>query len=284
MNLCNEAEIKALLARHGFSFSKALGQNFLINPAIPARIAAECGADRQSAVLEIGPGIGCLTKELSAVAGFVVAVELDRRLPALLKESLAGLDNIELVTGDILKLDLAALTGERFAGLRPMVCANLPYNITSPVLTLLAESKRFDRVTVMLQREVARRIAARAGTPDYGAFSVFMGWHYETEILFDVPPESFLPRPRVWSSVIALDKRTRPPADVPDEPFFFKVVRAAFAQRRKTLVNSLSASLGPGYSREAVSAAVAACGFGPTVRGEELDIPAFAALSHALAV
>jgi len=281
MDLCSVNDIRALLSRHGFRFSKALGQNFLTEPWVPERIAGESGADSSCGVLEIGPGVGCLTKELSLVAGKVVAVELDKRLPALLSESLAGCDNVEIISGDILALDLPTLVREKFAGLTPMVCANLPYNITSPVLSALIDSRAFETITVMVQREVARRIASTAESGDYGAFSVYVNYHAEPEILFDVSPDCFMPQPKVWSSVIRLKMRKAPPAEISDETFFFRVVRAAFAQRRKTLVNALAASFTT-LPKSDIQDAVAECGFSPMVRGEALDIAGFASLSRAI--
>jgi len=280
MDLCDINEIKALLGRHGFRFSKSLGQNFLINPQIPRDIAAASGAGPGTGVLEIGPGIGPLTRELSALADKVVCVELDRSLLPILSETLADRDNVEVVCGDILKLDLPALVDGKLAGTEEtLVCANLPYNITTPVLTALLEEGRFASVTVMIQREVARRICAAPGTADYGAFSVFCQYHAEARTLFDVPPECFLPAPKVTSSVLRLVPRPAP-AEVDDEARFFRVVRAAFAQRRKTLVNSLSAALG--LPKDAAAAAVLACGLPAGVRGERLGISEFAALSKQL--
>ena len=282
MQLTNPTEIKALLNRHGFRFSKAMGQNFLIAAWVPERIAQEAAPDAAAGVLEVGPGIGCLTAELSRRAGKVVAVELDERLRPILAETLSGCANVELVFGDVLKLDLPALVRERFAGLRPVVCANLPYNVTSPLLAAFLEAGCFEEITVMIQREVARRLCARAGTADYGAFTVFTQWYAEPEILFDVPPGCFLPAPKVTSSVVRLRVRKTPPAAVTDEKLFFAVVRAAFNQRRKTLVNALSSGLS-GCDKDTAAAAVARCGFDARIRGEALDLAGFAAVANALA-
>ncbi len=281
MDLCDIHEIKALLGRHGFRFSKSLGQNFLIDPQIPQKIAAASGAGPGTGVLEIGPGIGPLTRELAGRADKVVAVELDRSLLPILAETLRDCPNAEVISGDILKMDISALIGENFLGksLNPIACANLPYNITTPVLTALLEAGCFASVTVMIQREVARRICAAPGTADYGAFSVFCQYHAEARMLFDVPPECFLPAPKVTSTVLRLDPRPAP-AEVDDEARFFRVVRGAFAQRRKTLVNSLSASLG--LPKADTAAAVLACGLPEDVRGERLGISEFAALSKLL--
>ena len=281
MDLCDIREIKSLLARHGFHFSKSMGQNFLIQSWVPRDIAAASGAGPGVGVLEIGPGIGPLTDRLAGLADRVAAVELDRSLLPVLAETMAGHDNVEIVPGDILKLDVPALVGEKLAGLTPIVCANLPYNITTPVLTALLEARCFASITVMIQREVARRICAAPGTPDYGAFSVYCQVHAGTELLFDVPPDCFLPAPKVTSSVLRLTPRSLP-AEIEDEAFFFRVVRAAFAQRRKTLLNALGAAFGGQVSKEELAGLLAGCGLPPDVRGERLGIPEFAALARAL--
>lgn len=281
MQLTNPTEIKSLLARHGFRFSKAMGQNFLTAAWVPERIAQEAVPDDGTGVLEVGPGVGCLTAELSRRAGKVVAVELDERLRPILAETLSGCENVELIFGDVLKLDLPALVRERLAPLRPVVCANLPYNVTSPLLAAFLESGCFAEITVMIQREVAHRLCARAGTADYGAFTVFTQWYAEPEILFDVPPGCFMPAPKVTSSVVRLRVRETKPAAVADEKLFFAVVRAAFNQRRKTLVNALGSGLA-GFDKETIAAAVAHCGFDPRIRGEALDIAGFAAIANAL--
>lgn len=281
MNLTNPTELKALLNRHGFRFSKAMGQNFLIAAWVPERIAAEAGIDKGTGVLEVGPGVGCLTHELAGYAGKVVAVELDERLRPVLAETLSDCENTEIVFGDVLKQDLPALAREKFPGLRPVVCANLPYNVTSPLLAAFLDAGCFETVTVMIQREVAKRLCARPGTADYGAFTVYAQWHAEPEILFDVSPGCFLPAPKVTSSVVKLTVRKTPPVTVRDEKLLFAIVRAAFNQRRKTLVNALSAGLN-GVSREQIAAAIAACGLDEKIRGEALGIPEFAALADQL--
>ena len=283
MNLCDIRDIKALLSRHGFHFSKAKGQNFLIEEWVPRDIAEASGADKAHAVLEIGPGIGPLTQQLCRRAAKVTAVELDKALYPVLAETMADEDNFTLVPGDIMKLDIPALVDEHFEGLTPLVCANLPYNITTPVLTALVEAKRFEAITVMIQKEVALRIAAKPGTGDYGAFSLFMQYHTEPEVLFDVPPECFLPAPKVTSAVLRCRVR-KEPAVSPQcgEEFFFRTVRAAFAQRRKTLLNSLSSVFGGQLSKDALAQVIANCGFEPTVRGERLGLNEFAALADEL--
>ena len=281
MDLCNINEIKGLLARHGFRFSKSMGQNFLIESWVPRDIAQASGAGPGTGVLEVGPGIGPLTRELSRRADRVVSVELDRSLLPILEETLSDCPNARVCPGDILKTDIPALVGEQFQGLTPLACANLPYNITTPAITALIEAGCFASITVMIQREVAHRICAAPGTGDYGAFSVFCQYHTRPELLFDVPPECFLPAPKVTSSVVRLVP-CPPPAEVDDEAHFFRVVRAAFAQRRKTLVNSLSSALGMPLSKEALTCAVTACGLPENIRGERLSITDFAALSRAL--
>ena len=275
MNLCDISQIKALLARHGFRFSKSMGQNFLIESWVPRDIAAASGAGPETGVLEVGPGIGPLTRELSHLAGKVVSVELDRSLLPILKETLADRDNVEIVSGDILKTDIPALVLEKFAGLTPIACANLPYNITTPAITALLESGCFQSITVMIQREVARRICAQPGTGDYGAF------YAKTELLFDVPPECFIPAPKVTSSVLRLTPRPLP-EEIGDPVAFFRVVKAAFAQRRKTLLNALSAVYGGQFSKQELQAILQRCGLPGDIRGERLDIPQFAALARVL--
>ena len=282
MDLCNITEIKALLARHGFHFSKAKGQNFLTAAWVPERIAEEAGVDETCGVLEVGPGIGPLTRQLCRRAGKVVAVEVDTSLQPLLAETMAGCNNLEILFRDILKTDIPALVQKEFAGLRPMACANLPYYITTPILAALLESRAFSSVTVMVQKEVAQRICAPAGKSEYGAFSVFCQYYAEPRLLFDVPPSCFIPQPKVTSAVLTLPVRSAPPCDVADEKLFFRVVRASFAQRRKTLLNALSSGFSE-LSKAELAEIIEACGLAPTVRGETLDIPAFAAIATALA-
>lgn len=280
MDLCSINEIKALLARHGFHFSKSMGQNFLIQSWVPQDIAAASGAGEGTGVLEVGPGIGPLTRELAKRADKVASVELDRSLLPILEETLADCPNAEVCSGDILKTDIPALVGEKFSGLTPLACANLPYNITTPAITALIEAGCFKTITVMIQREVARRICAAPGSSDYGAFSVFCQYYAETELLFDVPPECFLPAPKVTSAVVRLVPRKAPPQTLVDDKTFFRVVKAAFAQRRKTLLNSLSSS--GGYSKDLLRSVLAECGLEETIRGERLGIDAFAELAFRL--
>ena len=281
MDLCNINEIKSLLARHGFRFSKSMGQNFLIADWVPREIAKASGAHPDTGVLEIGPGIGCLTRELAGRAGKVVSVELDRSLLPILEETLADRDNVEIVSGDILKLDIRQMTRDMpwLSGFA--ACANLPYNITTPAITALIEAQCFFAITVMIQKEVAQRICAQPGSKDYGAFSVYCQYYTAPELLFEVPPDCFIPAPKVTSAVVRMVPRPAP-AEVDDPDHFFRVVKAAFALRRKTLLNSLSANLGGQYTKETLSQAIAACGLPADVRGERLSIPQFAQLSRCL--
>ncbi len=281
MELTNINDIKALLARHGFRFSKSMGQNFLTAAWVPEDIAAAAGIDGDTGVLEIGPGIGCLTEQLSLRAGKVVSVELDTALRPVLTETLAGRDNVEIVYADVLKTDIPGLLDDKMPGMRRVVCANLPYNVTGPVISGLLKCGCFDSVTVMIQREVARRICAQPGTGDYGAFTVFVNWYAQPEPLFDVSPDCFIPQPKVTSSVIRLNCRKTPPAGVKSEELFMRVVRAAFAQRRKTLLNALSAGFGE-LSKESIEKCLESCSIDPRVRGEMLSIGEFVKIADAL--
>ncbi|MBQ9980302.1 MAG: 16S rRNA (adenine(1518)-N(6)/adenine(1519)-N(6))-dimethyltransferase RsmA [Oscillospiraceae bacterium] len=282
MDLCSMKYLKELLPRHGFSFSKSLGQNFLIEKWVPRRIAEESCLDENTGVLEVGPGVGCLTRELACRAAKVVCVELDKRLLPVLEETLGDLENTKVINGDILKTDTAEIVKTEFSGLRPVVCANLPYYITSPVIAQLLEAGCFDTVTVMVQKEVARRICAPAGRADYGAFTVFVNWYAEPKILFDVPAGCFCPAPKVDSAVVLLKKRSAPPAEVTNTDMFFRVVKASFAQRRKTLLNGLGAVFCDRLTKDAISGALEECGIDPRTRGETLDIQAFAKISEKL--
>lgn len=281
MDLCDIRNIKALLARHGFHFSKSMGQNFLIESWVPQQIADSAGGADTVGVLEIGPGIGPLTAQLAKRCGKVVSVELDKALLPVLAETMGEFNNVEIVCGDIMKLNIPALISEKLNGFSPIACANLPYNITTPVITALLEAGCFERITVMIQREVAMRICGAPGSSDYGAFSVFCQYHAHCERLFDVGPECFLPAPKVASSVIRLTPRPAP-EEVENEDAFFRVVRAAFAQRRKTLLNSLSSSFSSTHSKDELRAAITSCGLPEDVRGERLGIPEFAALAKKL--
>ena len=282
IDVCNIQIMKPLLAEHGFHFSKAKGQNFLIASWVPERIAQDAGVDETAGVLEIGPGIGPLTQQLCLRAGKVCAVELDTRLKPILDMTVGEFSNLEILWNDVLKQDVAALVKEKFSGLRPMACANLPYYITSPILTALLEAECFDSVTVMVQKEVAQRIAAKPGTADYGAFTVFCQYYAEPELLFDVPAGCFLPQPKVTSAVISLRTRKELPWHIESKELFFRTVRASFAMRRKTLQNGLAAGF-PELGKTGAGEVISACGLPASVRGETLDIPAFAAIANEIA-
>ena len=274
--------MKPLLAEHGFHFSKAKGQNFLIASWVPQQIAEDAGVDSTAGVLEIGPGIGPLTQQLCLRANKVVAVELDQRLKPILNMTVGEFDNLEILWDDVLKQNIPALISEKFGGLRPMACANLPYYITSPILTALLEAECFESVTVMVQKEVAQRIAAKPGSADYSAFTVFCQYYAEPELLFDVPAGCFLPQPKVTSAVIQLRCRKELPWQIDDKDIFFRTVRASFAMRRKKLQNGLAAGF-PELGKAGAGEVIAACGLPENVRGETLGIPEFAALANEIA-
>lgn len=280
MDLCNRRNIEALLARHGFRFSKSMGQNFLIEDWVPRDTAEACGADESIGVLEVGPGIGPLTRELAKRAGKVVSVELDPRLYPVLAETMAGFDNFTLVEGDIMKQDLSALVAEHFDGLRPVLCANLPYNITTPLLTNCVKAGCFTSITVLIQKEVAQRICARPGSAEYGAFSLLMQYYTVPELLFTVPNTCFVPMPKVTSAVIRCITREKPPVSVRSEAMLWRTVKAGFALRRKTLVNSLQT--GFSLSKPELARILNDCGLAADIRGERLDLQEYARLSDAL--
>ncbi len=280
MNLTDLKTIQPLMEKHGFHFSKSLGQNFLVRQWVPERILEVSGASPATGVLEIGPGIGVLTQELCRQAARVVSVELDTALLPVLDETLAEFDNVQIINQDVMKTDIPALVQEHFAGLTPIACANLPYNITTPVLTKLLDSGCFPQITVMIQREVAKRICARPGTADYGAFTVYVNFYADPEICFDVPPDCFLPRPKVTSSVIRL-RAKEAPKDLEDKQMFFNLVKASFAQRRKTLVNGLATLFSGKLDKNEITEVLQQCGFSPMVRGETFGIPEFVTLSNA---
>ena len=281
LELTDIGTIKALLARHGFHFSKALGQNFIVNPSVCPRMADESGIDSESGVIEIGAGIGVLTAELAKRAKKVVCIELDSKLLPILDETLADFDNIEIINADVLKTDLAALIDEKFSGMPVYVCANLPYYITSPVIMPLLESRLpLKAVTVMVQREAAQRLCAPVGSRLSGAVTVAVDYYAEARKLFDVSAGSFMPAPKVDSSVIRLDIREKPGIEVSDEKLFFSMVHAAFSQRRKTASNSISS--GTGIPKAVVAEAIERCGFPPAVRAESMTAEQLAALCEAL--
>ena len=279
--LSDISTIRAVLEKNGFHFSKALGQNFLINPSVCPRMAALSGAADCAGAVEVGPGIGVLTWELSQVAKKVVSIELDKRLLPVLDETLADCDNVKILNADVMKLDLRRMIEEEFPGGEVAVCANLPYYITSPVIMrLLEERLPVTSITVMVQKEAAERLCAHPGERACGAVSAAVWYYAEPEILFQVSRGSFMPAPNVNSAVIRLRIRRTPPVEVADEPFFFRVVRAAFAQRRKTAVNSIANTLG--RSKQAVAAAFDAAGVPQNARAEALTLEDFAALTAGL--
>ena len=270
-NLSDISVIKSVLSRHGFTFSKALGQNFIINPGVCPRIAEEGGAGEGVGVLEVGAGIGVLTAELAKRASKVVCVELDTRLLPVLDETLGEFDNVKIINGDILKVDLHRILEDEFGNMPVVVCANLPYYITSPVIMRLLESRlKIDSVTVMVQKEAAVRLCADVGSRDSGAVTVAVNYYAEAQKLFDVSRGSFMPSPNVDSAVIRLDILKNPPIEVSDEKFFFSMVKAAFSQRRKTASNGISA--GMGISKPTVIEAIEAANLSPTVRAEALTM------------
>ena len=276
--LSNIKNVKEILARHGFTFSKKLGQNFIVNPSICPRIAELGGAGPDTGVLEIGPGLGVLTWELAARARKVVAVELDERLLPVLGETLAGFDNVKVIQADVLKIDLDALLRQEFPNMEVVICANLPYYITSPIVMRLLETRLpVKAITVMVQKEAAARICAAPGSRNAGALSAAVSYYAVPQILFPVSRGSFMPAPEVDSAVIRLDIRPQPAVSPVDEALFFKVIRAGFSQRRKTLTNSLSSGLG--LAKDQTSAALQQVGLRPSARAEELTLEDFCRLT-----
>lgn len=279
--LCDIGEIKRIMESSGFSFSKALGQNFIVNPSVCPRMAQMCGADRECGVLEVGPGIGVLTNELCKVAKKVVAVELDKRLPEILSKTLSDHDNVKIISGDIMELDLHKLIAEEFEGMDVVVCANLPYYITSPVIMkLLEERLPIKALTVMVQKEAADRLCAQMGTRAAGAVTAAVRYYSEPQLLFKVSAGSFMPAPKVDSAVIRLDVHGGSTLDVKDEKLYFRVVRGAFSQRRKTVSNSLSSVLS--LDKAQVTQALAKAEVSPMARAEQLSLEDFARISNAI--
>ncbi|MBQ7745113.1 MAG: 16S rRNA (adenine(1518)-N(6)/adenine(1519)-N(6))-dimethyltransferase RsmA [Ruminococcus sp.] len=269
--------IKDILHRHGFTFSKALGQNFLINPSVCPRMAELSGAGEGVGVIEIGPGIGVLTNELCQLADKVVAVELDKRLIPVLGETLAEYDNVKVINADVLELDLNKLIEEEFSGMEVVICANLPYYITSPVIMKLLEDKLpITAITVMVQKEAAQRICAPVGSRESGAVTVSVNYYAEPSLQFHVSAGSFMPAPKVDSAVIRLDVRKEPPV-ITDEEKFFRVVKAAFSQRRKVISNSLSSGLK--MSKDEINEVLAAANVPSNARAEKLSLDDFAAIA-----
>jgi len=282
ISLSDPNAVQALLRRHGFHFSKAMGQNFIVDDSVCPQMAALCGADENTGVLEVGPGIGVLTRELSFVAKKVAAVELDTRLLPVLKETLGDRDNVKVHNGDIMKIDVHGLLKEEFPDMPVVVCANLPYYITSPIIMkLLEEHLPIQALTVMVQKEAAERICAAPGTRACGAVSAAVRYYAVPEVLFEVGRGSFMPPPNVDSAVIRLNIPQTPPYAVKDEAMFFRTVQAAFAQRRKTVLNSVSATMG--YPKAEVQAVMEAAGVAPTARAEQLTMEELVCLADALA-
>ena len=279
MKLTDISTIRQLFEKHGFSFTKSLGQNFLINPTVCPKIAEMGGAGKNVGAIEIGTGIGVLTRELAERCEKVVAIEIDTGLKPILDETLEEYDNVEVIFADVMETDLNKLIAEKFPDMDVIVCANLPYYITTPILMRLLESRLpIEAITVMVQKEVAQRICSAPGRGEYGAFSVFCQYYAEPELLFDVPASCFIPQPKVTSSVIRLRRREKPPVEVGDEKLMFRVIRAAFNQRRKTLVNALSSQLGV-LDKENAARVLVNCGFDTKIRGETVDIVGFAKIS-----
>lgn len=281
MELSNIGTIKDILGRHGFTFSKSLGQNFLINPSVCPKMAEQSGAKKGVGVIEVGPGIGVLTCQLAERADRVVAIELDKRLLPVLDETLAEYDNIKIINDDILKIDLKKLIETEFSGMDVVVCANLPYYITSPVIMKLLEDRLpINALTVMVQKEAAQRICAEVGSRQSGAVTVAVNYYAKPQILFGVSAGSFMPAPKVDSAVIRLDILKEPCVQVEDEELFFKVVKAAFSQRRKTLPNSLSAGLQ--ISKVTVTNALNRANVPVNYRAEQLTMEQLAKISNAI--
>ena len=281
MDLCSEKDIRALLGRHGFRFAKSMGQNFLIEGWVPRDIAEASGAGPDTGVLEIGPGIGVLTKELARRAAKVVSIEVDERLPPLLAETMAGVENFKLVLQDVLKADLRALIEEEFPGMPVAVCANLPYYITSPiVMKLLGDRLPIRNLTVMVQKEAADRLAAAPGTRASSAISCAVSYYATSKLMFTAAPGSFYPAPKVTSAVVRMDVRTTPAVQVEDEDGYFALIRAAFGQRRKTAANAIASGLG--LPKDKVIAAIEAAGFDARIRPEALTLEDFAAVQREL--
>ena len=282
MDLCNLSVIKSVMADAGITFRKEFGQNFLINRIIPEEIAEQCADDKESMILEIGPGIGCLTAELASRYAKVVAVEIDKGLIPVLDKTLAEFDNVTVINADVMKIDLATLIAERSEGRPVSVCANLPYYITTPILMMLLESGiKFSTITVMVQNEVAQRLVAEPGKADYGAITAVLGYYGTVRRLFKVSAGSFVPAPKVDSAVIRIDIYREPKFNPKSEKLFKSLIKAAFEMRRKTLQNAISAKL-QGYSKEEIKDAILALGYPETVRGERLSTEDFVNLSNKL--
>lgn len=280
--LGNPKETIAILNKYGFNFQKKFGQNFLIDTHVLEKIIRAADITEDDCVLEIGPGIGTMTQYLCENAGKVIAVEIDKNLiPILTEDTLAAYDNVKVINSDVLKLDLKKLAEEENGGRPIKVVANLPYYITTPIIMGLFEAGvPLASITVMVQKEVADRMQAGPGSKDYGALSLAVQYYAEPYIAANVPPNCFMPRPNVGSAVIRLTLHGKPPVEVADEKLLFKLIRASFAQRRKTLVNGLTNSPELSFSKEEVTKALEVCGYSPTIRGESLTLQEFAKLAN----
>ncbi len=282
MDLCNLSTIKNLMTDAGITFRKEFGQNFLINPFVPEEIADNCADDRNSLIIEIGPGIGTLTQELAIRYKRVVAIEIDRGLIPVLAKTLDEYDNVTVINDDVMKVDLEKLVAEYSEGLSVSVCANLPYYITTPILMRLLESGvKFSSITVMIQNEVASRLVAKPGSSDYGAITAVLGYYGEARKLFKVSAGSFIPAPKVDSAVVRIDLYKEAKYVPENEKLFRDLIRAGFEMRRKTLQNAISAKL-PHFSKEELAAAIREIGHPETVRGERLSTEDFVKLSNLL--
>ena len=280
MYLSNPTNTLAVINKHEFAFQKKFGQNFLIDEGIVNKIVREAGVTKDDFVLEIGPGIGTMTQLLCEQAGGVAAVEIDTNLIPILKETLAEYDNVTIINEDILKVDIKKLAEEKNGGKPIKVVANLPYYITTPIIMGLFESNvPIDSITVMVQKEVADRMQVGPGTKDYGALSLAVQYYSKPQVVINVPPECFIPRPNVGSAVIRLTRYKEPPVKVKDEKLMFKLIRASFNQRRKTLANGLNNSPEINFSKEEITAAIESLHKGPSIRGEALTLSEFAELS-----
>ncbi len=282
-NLGNPKNTIEIIQKYEFMFQKKFGQNFLIDTHVLEKIISAAGITKDDCVLEIGPGIGTMTQYLAENAGHVVAVEIDRNLIPILKETLADYDNVTVINEDILRVDIKALAEEYNGGKSIKVVANLPYYITTPIIMGLFESGvPIDNITVMVQKEVADRMKEGPGSKDYGALSLAVQYYAEPEIVANVPPNCFIPRPNVGSAVIRLTRHKEMPVEVKDPALMFKIIRASFNQRRKTLQNGLGNAPELPYTKEQIAAAIAEMGLTPTIRGEALSLAQFAQLSDIL--
>ena len=280
--LTNISVIRELLSRHGFAFTKSLGQNFLTSPFVVEEIAHSACTSPDIGIIEIGPGMGTLTAQLCKLAEKVVAIEIDRKLIPVLQDTMGDFDNFTLIHADVMKTDLNALIDEHFAGMEVVICANLPYYITTPILTMILENRvKVKRMVAMMQKEVAKRVCADPDTADYGAITLAVQYYSAPEILFDVAPGNFIPAPKVTSSVVNFTVLGTPPVQVKNEKLYFSLIKAAFSQRRKTLQNALSNQIN-GIDKQQLHDVMERIGLPANIRGEALGAQQFAALSDAI--